>query len=157
MIQKLIDLVEIFFRQAKIADEVLELKLERTWFTRTSTIGELYINGQFECYTLEDEDKLRQGKAKVNGVTSIPFGTYDIDITYSPKYKRQMPLLKDVPGFTGVRIHSGNTAKDTEGCVLVGQTKGANFVGRSRRAYNALFKKLQKAKEDGKKIIIRID
>jgi len=94
--------------------------------------------------------------AKVYGVTAIPSGTYDVEITYSPKYKREMPLLKDVKGFTGIRIHSGNRAEDSEGCILVGQTKSEDFIGQSRLAYKALFKKLQAAKEAGKAINITI-
>lgn len=135
----------------------LFLRLKRTTFTGESTIGELYVNNQFECYTLEDHDRLSKGRKKVPGVTAIPKGTYSVSISYSPRFKRQLPLLKDVPGFSGIRIHPGNTAKDTEGCLLVGETRGKDFVGRSRKAFNKLFKRLSKAQEEGKDIQITIE
>ena len=135
----------------------LNLELNRIFFTKTSTIGELKIDGKFECYTLEDEDRLRHGRPKVYGITAIPTGIYEVDITWSPKYKRDMPTLLNVEGFSGIRIHSGNWAIDSEGCILVGRTKGEDYIGQSKLAYRALFKKLQAAKKAGKKILIRIE
>lgn len=78
-------------------------------------IGDLFIDGKFFCYTLEDE--LRQ--EKVYGLTAIPSGEYYYEITYSPRFKRQMILIKDVSLFSGIRIHGGNTSKDSHGCPLV--------------------------------------
>lgn len=150
MIKKLMELLEMFFAPT------MKLELTRSIFTPKSTIGELTIDGTFECYTLEDEDKLRQGKPKVYGVTAIPSGTYVVDITHSPKYNKPMPLLRDVEGFRGIRIHSGNVAKDTEGCILVGCSKRTNSIGKSRLAYKSLFGKLQEARKAGRKITMRI-
>ena len=81
-----------------------------------ATTGELYVDGKFVCYTLEDAIR----KEKIKGVTAIPAGTYDVIINMSTRFKRLMPLLLNVPDFEGVRIHPGNTAEDTEGCIRVG-------------------------------------
>jgi hypothetical protein len=119
----------------------MNLKLVRKTFTEESTIGELSVNGKFECFTLED--KVRA--VKIHGKTAIPAGIYEVVITFSDRFRKPLPLFLNVPNFAGIRIHSGNTAADTEGCILVGTSKGKNFVGGSRVAFNALFPKLQKA------------
>jgi GH24 family phage-related lysozyme (muramidase) len=132
--------------------EVLKLKLVRNTFTETSTIGELSVNGKFECFILEDPIR----PEKIAGVTAIPSGVYSIVITSSPRFGRDLPLLEDVPGFEGIRIHPGNSAADAEGSLLPGQNKATDFVGKSRTAFAALFEKLRKAKESGKSIEIEI-
>jgi hypothetical protein len=121
-----------------------------------STIGKLYIDGKYECFILEDFDRLSKGRKKIRGITAIPGGTYEISITYSPKFKRKLPVLRNVPGFTGIRIHAGNTAKDTEGCLLPGTTRSEDFVGQSKRAFNKLYRKLERAKREGKTIKIEV-
>ena len=113
----------------------MELRLERKWFTPNSTIGELSIDGAFQCFTLEDV--FRDGDiftVKVPGATAIPEGTYDVVVTLSQRFKTELPEVLGVRNFTGVRIHSGNTAADTEGCVLVGRTHAVDSVGESRLA-----------------------
>lgn len=80
-------------------------------------IGDLHLLDDFFCYTLEDE--LRANGVKEYGVTAIDAGIYDYEITYSPRFKRQMILIKDVPNFSGIRIHGGNTSEDSHGCPLV--------------------------------------
>ena len=127
----------------------MKLDLIRKWFTEESTIGELFIDGAFFCYTLED--KVRE--EKIYGKTAIPYGTYEVIATYSPRFKRTLPILKNVPNFEGVRIHSGNTAKDTEGCILVGFTKGKNFIGNSKSAFIQFMPKLQAGLKTGKVFI----
>ncbi len=117
------------------------LHLVRKWFSDRCTIGELYVDDTRECFVLEDVIR----PEKIANETAIPYGTYRIDITYSPRFKREMPLLCDVPGFTGIRIHCGNTDKDTAGCLLVGRTRGINRIDGSRQAYDLLFAKLQVA------------
>lgn len=118
------------------------LTLEREIFTEQSTVGSLSLDGAFECFTLEDV--VREGP-KVYGKTAIPYGRYEIAINYSNRFRRLMPLLLRVPGFEGIRIHCGNTAEDTEGCILVGSYREEDYVGNSRAAYAILFPKLSRA------------
>lgn len=126
------------------------IEVKRFEFKDTYTVGKMYIDNIYECYTLEDV--VRTG-AKVNGQTAIPTGTYNLIINHSNRFNRDLPLLENVPNFTGVRIHAGNTSAHTEGCILVGTTwSGKDFIGNSRVAFNKLFEKLKKAK----KITIKI-
>jgi hypothetical protein len=103
----------------------MQITIKRLHKTDTSTIGELLIDGIFECYTLEDVER----DVKIKGETAIPKGAYKVIINESTRFKRLLPLLLNVPNFEGVRIHSGNTNHDTEGCILVGQTRGEGYVG----------------------------
>ena len=121
----------------------MKITIKRLHKTNTSTIGELLIDGIFECYTLEDVER----EVKVKSETAIPKGTYKVIINQSNRFKRLLPLLLDVPNFEGVRIHSGNSNHDTEGCILVGQTRGKDYIGKSRKAFDKLFKKMQAAKD----------
>jgi len=121
------------------------IEVKRFEFKDTYTVGKMYIDNIYECYTLEDV--VRKG-AKVNGQTAIPNGTYNLIINHSNRFNRDLPLLENVPNFTGVRIHAGNTSAHTEGCILVGTTwSGKDFIGNSRVAFNKLFEKLKKAKK----------
>lgn len=128
----------------------MELLLKRLHRTNKSTIGELFINGKFECYTLEDVDRdlnhdgdLDDAREqKVHGKTAIPKGKYNVIINMSNRFKRQLPLLLNVKGFEGIRIHSGNTDADSEGCILVGRTRSVDFIGESRLAFTSLFDKM---------------
>ena len=121
----------------------MKITVKRLHKTNTSTIGELLIDGVFECYTLEDVER----EVKIKSETAIPKGTYKIIINQSNRFKRLLPLLLNVPNFEGVRIHSGNTNHDTEGCILVGRTRGNDYIGQSRKAFDKLFKKMQAAKD----------
>jgi 4-hydroxy-3-methylbut-2-en-1-yl diphosphate synthase IspG/GcpE len=142
----------------------MEILLKRTTFTEESTIGELYVDGKFECYILEDKDRgLKSSMSlkeiqekKVYAKTAIPTGKYLVANTHSPRFEKYLPLLLNVPGYAGIRIHPGNYAKDTEGCLLPGVTKGKDFVGSSRIAFNNLFKKIRAA-EKKEKITITIE
>ena len=80
------------------------------------------------------------------GKTAIPTGIYPVTITYSPKFKKNLPLLLNVKGYEGVRIHQGNTDKDTLGCILVGQNKQVGKVLNSRKMFDILYKELVKTK-----------
>jgi Family of unknown function (DUF5675) len=93
------------------------------------------VNGAFECVTLEDVVR----DEKIKGGAAIPAGAYEIAVTLSNKFQKLLPLLMNVPNFEGVRIHSGNKPEDTEGCILVGQTKAEDFAGNSRAALGASF------------------
>lgn len=130
----------------------MKLHLERKLFTAESTIGELTIDGAFECLTLEDPVR----DEKIAGATAIPAGTYELVVNNSSKFGRRMPRLLDVPNFEGILIHWGNTAKDTEGCILVGTSKAKDFIGSSKAAFDALFKKLSQADKDGVAMSIRV-
>lgn len=141
----------------------MELKLIRNSRTEKSTIGQLYINGVKECLILEDKDRgLKKSmpiaeikKLKVDAKTAIPAGRYEVAITYSNRFKKYLPLLIGVPGYEGVRIHPGNKAEDTEGCLLPGTSQSLDFVSNSRVAFDALFHKM-KAVEKKEKIFIEI-
>ena len=91
---------------------------------------------------------------KIPGKTAIPYGYYKVIISRSPRFKKETPLFLDVPGFEGVRIHVGNWAKNTDGCLLVGKTAGKDYVGQSRIAYNELFARMKQAKASGEDIRI---
>jgi Family of unknown function (DUF5675) len=121
------------------------------------THGKLYVNGVFECFTLEDVDrKLEQGGEKIYGRTAIPRGSYKVIINFSQRFKRDLPLVLNVPGFTGIRIHAGNTAEDTEGCVLVGSSRGDQRVNNSRVAFNKLFDQLDEAYAANESITLEV-
>lgn len=120
----------------------MNLTLIREPSTAHSTPGTLMVDDKFECYTLEDVVRA----AKIAGETAIPAGTYKVIIDMSNRFKRLLPLVVDVPGFAGIRIHPGNTDKDTEGCIMVGTSRSKDFIGNSRVAFDALFKKMQAAK-----------
>ena len=115
---------------------MVELKVLRKVFSDHSTIGEFFINEQFHCYTLEDI--VRPDGIKVYGETAIPAGRYEVLVNVSARFKRDMPLLLNVPGFEGVRIHSGNTAADTHGCILVGKNKGEDRIWDCKAAFDTI-------------------
>lgn len=103
--------------------KTLILKLERIWLKSSYTVGKLYVEDRYFCDTLEDKVRdLSKGK-KIYGQTAIPAGKYGVTMTYSPKFRREMPLILNVKHFTNIRIHPGNTADETEGCILVGENK----------------------------------
>ena len=118
----------------------MKVLIERKWPKPSYTIGRVYIDGEFFCNSLEDRDRgLRQdmsvgeiSRIKIVGETAIPTGKYKVTMTYSAKYKRVMPQIMNVPGYTGVRIHSGNTAADTLGCILLGKNDKPGWISQSR-------------------------
>lgn len=126
----------------------MNLKLERIWCGPEATVGTLYIDGVQFCYTLEDcvrENGKSVNSWKIAGKTAIPTGAYNVIVTPSQRFKRDLPLLENVPGFSGIRIHPGNTAADTEGCILVGKGHSTRTVTDSRAAFNDLFDKIKAA------------
>lgn len=124
------------------------LTLERMDFTDKSTIGEIRLDGDLFCFSLEDT--CRAKGIKIPGETAIPAGKYEVIINESTRFKRPMPLLLSVPGYEGVRIHSGNTDKQTIGCILVGTRKGPDFIYDSKTAFEKLFIEIQKRLLKGK-------
>jgi hypothetical protein len=129
----------------------MELNLKRIEKTEKSTIGELSVNGIYECFILEDVER----EVKIFGETAIPKGRYEVVISWSNRFKKFMPLLLNVPNFEGIRIHAGNTAKDTLGCLLTGKSKSKDMISNSRIAYEKLFSKLEIASKK-EKIFITI-
>jgi len=139
----------------------MEILVRRGPSAQGATIGQLYVNGEHECYTLEDE--VREGP-KVPGETAIPEGRYRVTITRSNRFSKAAghdvftPELQDVPGFSGIRIHKGNWAKDTEGCILVGvlPAPDGTAVWSSKTAYERLFPKIDRALESHEEVWITI-
>lgn len=128
----------------------MELRLHRIARKQDYTIGRLYVNGRYFCDTLEDYDRLFFGGIKEKGKTAIPAGRYEVLLkSYSPKFGPKepyktlaggcVPLINNVPGFSGVRIHIGNTSADTDGCPLVGENKVVGKVVNSRETYKRLW------------------
>ena len=140
----------------------MRLTLKRIANKKDYCIGKLYINGKYFCDVLEDVDRGLDDsmteedilKQKKYGETAIPTGIYTVLLTYSPKYKKVMPLINNVKGYSGIRIHSGNSSKDTLGCLLVGKNTVVGRLTDSRNTYNALFKRLQQ--KGSNKITIEI-
>lgn len=141
----------------------MELLLERKYCKKEYTIGNLYINGVFYCNILEDTVRdfnkngiFDCGEIKIKGSTAIPYGEYDIIVTYSPKFKRELPILLNVPAFDGIRIHRGNTNKDTKGCLLPGENKERGKVINSTKYELDLTNKIKTELSKGKKVKIKI-
>lgn len=122
-------------------NNIINLEVRRVKKESDYTIGQLFVNGEYFCDTLEDE--IRQ--VKVMHETAIPAGTYKVTLERSPRFKRILPLLHNVPGFTGILIHSGNTDKHTSGCILVGKSTGSTLVN-SLATLEKLMTILQKPK-----------
>ena len=143
----------------------MNVLLERIAHKDTYTIGRLYINGVYQCDTLEDTDRglcenmseAEIATRKIRGQTAIPTGEYRIDMrTVSPRFKRILPRLIAVKGFQGVLIHAGNTAADTEGCILVGENRKVGALINSRASLEKLHGMLTKAQSDGEEIKLLI-
>lgn len=141
----------------------LQLTLKRFDKQPECTFGKLYINDEFFCYTLEDTDRglkdtmstVLINKKKIYGETAIPSGTYEVIINYSNRFKVLMPLLLNVKGFLGIRIHPGNDEFDTYGCILVGNKLAKEKILNSRVTYNKLFTILKNQKNN--KVFITIE
>lgn len=135
----------------------MKLRVERGLSGTSSTIGKLYVDGVFFAYTLEDIDRhLEDGGKKINGETAIPRGSYKVIIDFSNRFQKQMMHVLNVPGFEGIRIHAGNTDKDTEGCILLGKVRSDNAVFNSREAVNALFEKVRAALDAGQEVNLEV-
>lgn len=153
----------------------MNITIKRIFKGDKYTIGKLYVNGIYECDTLEDTDRgLTQSmplteiqSKKLYGETAIPTGTYEIDMnTVSPKFKDRswakfcggkLPRLIDVPGYSGVLIHVGNKPVDTLGCILVGDNKIKGQVISSTSTFQELYFIMLKAKVAGEKITVTIE
>lgn len=142
----------------------MKIQLIRKHRKTDYTIGQLFINNQYFSDTLEDTDRgLKDSmsleeirRIKVFGSTCIPYGTYKVTITYSPKFKKNLPLINNVKGFDGIRIHSGNTSSDTQGCILLGFNKIKGKVINSKDTIDKFINLVQKAIDIGEQITIHI-
>ena len=142
----------------------MKLLVDRFYKGPKYTIGRLYIDGQYVCDTLEDKDrKLTQTmsleeikKKKVYGQTAIPTGTYNVIVNNSPKFKRNLPRLLNVPGYDGILIHRGNTHADSAGCILVGENKLVGKVINSTKYEKLITELLTAAQNRNEEIIITI-
>ena len=133
----------------------MELTLQRIAKDKKYTLGELSIDGEKFCHTLEPTWRKLEAR-KVFGKTAIPAGRYPVVITLSPKFKQWLPLLLHVPNFTGIRIHAGNTSKDTKGCILVGENTSKGTLSDSRLWVERLKRRIVDAKERGEGVFITI-
>lgn len=132
----------------------MKLELKRIYFDQLRTISELSVNGEFFCNVLEDVDRGLDSsmslseiqELKVHGATAIPYGTYKIVISYSPRFGKYLPLLLNVPGYSGIRIHPGNTEVDTEGCLLPGVRSNMKVLN-SKATFTRLLSVLTKVEK----------
>jgi hypothetical protein len=130
----------------------MELRLQRRFLGKDYTIGSLYVDGEYFCDTLEDTDRgLTQDmpleeirRIKIPHETAIPTGVYRVIVNMSPAKKRMLPRLLDVPGFSGILIHRGNTKSDSSGCILVGENKVKGKVINSTQYEKKLVEMLTK-------------
>lgn len=135
----------------------MKLTLKRIALRPTYTIGKLYIDDVYFCDTIEDtvrdlnkNGKFDNGEKKVHSKTAIPYGTYEIKWTYSPRFKKYTPQLMNVPSFEGIRIHAGNTSAETEGCLILGKNKQVGKVLNSRATINKFYPIIKNACSNGK-------
>ena len=123
---------------------MLEIDHLRRWFSDTETIGRWTIKGEGFCFTLEDP--VRKPGVKIAGDTAIPCGRYKVVLSYSPKFRRELPEVLEVPGFTAVRIHAGNGPEHTEGCILLGENHANGRLIDSAPAVSRFLKLLKEHK-----------
>lgn len=153
----------------------MEIKVKRIAKKEAYTIGKMYVDGAYVCDTLEDKDRGLTSNmsvaqicgVKVHGETAIPTGRYLVDMkTVSPRFggraqyqfcRGRLPRLCNTPGYQGVLIHIGNTAKDTDGCILVGENKAVGRVLKSTATFRKIYPILKAADERGEQIYITIE
>ena len=148
----------------------MEITVERKWKRDGYTIGTLSIDGKrfgdgkHYCCTLEDTDRGLDSKMSTDKIlsikkphiTAIPTGRYEVTLTYSPHFHRTLPLLNNVPGYSGVRIHPGNTAADTDGCILVGENTAKGRVNKSQYWFTLVMMEITRTIDKGGKVYITI-
>ena len=139
----------------------MELTLTRIAKRKDYTIGRLSVDGTFFCNTLEPTWRdYEHGAYKIKGKSAIPEGRYAVVISYSPKFQKWLPLLLGGPEFNkrwqGIRIHAGNSAKDTQGCILVGENRVEGQVLDSNLWLNRLKRRITEAKSRDEAIWLTI-
>lgn len=144
--------------------KTLELDLYRRYFKPEYTIGQFSVDVERLCDALEDKnrdlnkdgDLLDHGEEKVFGETCIPFGRYRVILAMSPKFKRKLPLLLNVPHFTGILIHAGKNNKSTHGCIIPGENKAPGTVLNSKHYEDIIVSKIAEAEKAGVETYITI-
>lgn len=136
----------------------MQIIVKRDTPTANSTPGRLFVvehgKERFICYTLEDIPRA----IKIPGKTAIPVGEYQVTISHSARFKRQLPLLHAVPNFTGIRIHGGNTHENTEGCVLVGRVRNSSDrISNCAPALAEVMRLISNATDRRERVTIRIE
>ena len=139
----------------------MKIAIKRVHLQPGYAVGEITVDGEKMGFTLEDEVREQPGQPvkswKVSGKTAIPSGKYRVHISVSTRFRRLLPLLLEVPGFTGVRIHPGNSSVDTEGCILIGSTwGGGDWITGSRAAFDSVYKLIYAAWRRGEAITLEI-
>ena len=132
----------------------MKIQVQRRFLGTEYTIGSLLIDGIKLCDTIEDT--VREPGEKVPNRTAIPYGKYAVDLTMSPKFTRLLPLVKDVPNFVGIRIHRGNTAEDSSGCILPGENKVKGKVINSTEYEMKIVEKILIALRRGEEVELEI-
>ena len=121
----------------------MKIKVDRIYKGESYTIGKMYLNGEYFCDTLEDAIR----PVKIPNETAIPAGIYKVEVIYSPRFKRNLPLLVDVPNYTGIRIHNGSNKDHTSGCILVGFNTSKGILSDSRKISDKLTNLLESLSE----------
>lgn len=134
----------------------MKLRVERRFLKPGYTIGRMEVDGKYFCDTLEDRVRDLSREKKIPGETAIPAGIYDVVVNISPRFKRKLPRLLNVPGFEGILIHRGNTPEDTAGCILVGENKAKGRVINSTPYELRLTEMIERAQSAGESITIEI-
>ena len=132
----------------------MNILVVRHFLNEHCTIGSLVVDGVRQCWTLED--KVRKPFVKIPGETAIPGGTYQVDVTLSQRFGVPTPIVLNVPQFEGIRIHPGNTDKDTEGCILVGMHRDGDVISGSGWAYGLVLMQVYHARKSGETVTITI-
>jgi hypothetical protein len=141
----------------------MTIRIDRQWKKAEYTISKVYINGRYYgCNALEDTDRgllqtmqiTELQRKKIKGKTAIPRGYYDVRITYSPKYKRMMPLVVDVPAFSGIRLHSLNKPEDSEGCIGFGKNDKVGWISDSKYWTDKICRLIETALNKGEKVTL---
>lgn len=142
----------------------MEIKVIRKYKKENYTIGQMLVDGKFFCNTLEDKDRgLRQDlplsqlkKMKVYGKTAIPTGTYGVVVYFWPKYRKNYPLLQNVPAYTGILIHGGKNENASLGCILIGENRTKGQLTNCEKYVRSLTSMCEVAQKRGEKVIITI-
>lgn len=134
----------------------MKLRVERRFLKPEYTIGQMEVDGKYFCDTLEDRARDLSREKKVPGQTAIPAGKYEVIVNISPRFRRKLPRLLNVPGFEGILIHRGNTPEDTAGCILVGENKAKGRVINSTPYELRLTEMIERAQTAGESVIIEI-